>query len=251
MIMSWKESGKTMWFRWGRGMGGFGKLVWEGFRWLSPGMFLVLTTVSAVLFLLDTCSGIFLVAEWQSGEPLYFDALHYLSGGQSQLQNAGLCCAIFAGAGLYAQDYEENAVYMRIQRMGARRYAGLRTMQVSVASWLVGCASILFAVLLVSLVLRVPLFPQELRMVEGWSTSKLLQSGRNMEFLGTYVFLAGFRSMFYSVVTFAFSFLCQGDGCCLPCPCFCGISTSMSLRGWSGFRTGCSRGWCLNSIMGC
>lgn len=53
------------------------------------------------------------------------------------MQCVGLCCAIFAGAGLYAQDYGENVVYMRIQRMGARWYVGLRTMQVSIASWLV------------------------------------------------------------------------------------------------------------------
>ena len=193
-------------FRWGRSRGGFGKLVWEGFRWISPWVFFILTVVSAVFFLLDACSDTFLIAEWQSGEPLYYDAVHYLTCSGAQLQNVGLCCAIFAGAGLYAQDYEENAVYMRIQRMGTRRYAGLRTMQVSVASWLVGCVSILFAVLLISLVLQVPLFPRDPGRVESWTRSRLLQSGKNMEYLATLAFLAGFRSMFYSVVTFAVSF---------------------------------------------
>lgn len=206
MTILQRESRETKQLCKRRSRGGFKKLAWEGFRWLSPWVFLILVVVSAVFFLLDTCSDEYLLVEWQSGKSLHGDAIYYLTGSVAQLQNVGLCCAIFAGAGLYAQDYEENAVYMRIQRMGARRYAGLRTMQVSIASWLVGCIGMLFAVLLVSLVLQVPLFPRDPGSVESWTRSRLLQSGRNMEFLATLVFLAGFRSMFYSVVTFVFSF---------------------------------------------
>ncbi len=206
MTILQKEGGKTKQLCQKSSRGDFKKLAWEGFRWLSPGVFLVLTVVSAVFFLMDTCSDEYLLAEWQSGEALHGDAIYYLTGGIPQMQCVGLCCAIFAGAGLYAQDYGENAVYMRIQRMGARRYAGLRTMQVSIASWLVGCVGMLFAVLLVSMALQVPLFPWNPDSVASWTRSRLLQSGRNMEFLATLVFLAGFRSMFYSVVTFAFSF---------------------------------------------
>ena len=160
-----------------------GKLAWEETRWLSPWMLFLLAVVWAVFFLLDTCSYDLVILQWESGEPLPFCALRYLLCSPLQLQNAGLCCAVFAGAGLYAQDYGENAVYMRIQRMGARQYASLRTLQVCIASWLVGCAGMLLAILLVALALRVPVFPQETASAGDWTTSSFLQSGQNMEFL--------------------------------------------------------------------
>ena len=182
------------------------KLVWEGTRWLSPWVFPLLVAVWAVFFLLDACTYDLVILQWETGELLPFCALRYLLCSPPQLQNVGLCCAVFAGAGLYAQDYGENAVYMRIQRMGARHYACCRTMQVSIASWLVGSAGMLLAILLTALVLRVPVLPQGTANAGDWTTSTFLQSGQNMEFLVWQVSMAGFRSMFYAVVTFAFSF---------------------------------------------
>lgn len=44
-------------------------------------MFLILTVVSAVFFLMDTCSDEYLLVEWQSGEALHGDAIYYLTGG--------------------------------------------------------------------------------------------------------------------------------------------------------------------------
>lgn len=183
----------------------FKRLAWEGTRWVSPGMLLALALLWAVLLLLDACSDIFFISEWQSGA-LNGSATQYILCSVSRLQIAGLCCSIFAGAGLYAQDYGENAVYMRIQRMGARQYAGLRTLQASAGSWLVGCAGTLLAVLLASLALQVPLFPQDPGRVESWSPSRLLQAGQNIQFLAWMSMMAGFRSMFYAVATLAFSF---------------------------------------------
>lgn len=185
---------------------GFGLLAWEGSRWLPPGMFFVLTAAWSAFFLLDTFSNDFYVQLWQSGEPMPYDAMRLLTGGKPFLKNIGLCCTVFTGVGIYAQDYEENAAYMRIQRMGARRYAGLRTLQASISSWLMGCASILLGLLLVSLVLQVPLFPQYPEAAAGWSTSRLLRAGQNMEFLVWRGAMEGFCSMFYAVVTLAFSF---------------------------------------------
>lgn len=183
-----------------------GILTWEGDRWLSPWVFSLLVAAWAVFYLLDTCSYDLVILQWESGEPLPFCVLRYLLCSPPQLQNAGLCCVVFAGAGLYAQDYGENAAYMRIQRMGVRQYAGLRTLQASVGSWLVGCAGMLLAVLLISLTLQVPVLPQETKTAADWTDSSLLQAGQNMEFLVWLVGMAGFRSMFYAVVTFAFSF---------------------------------------------
>ena len=203
--------------RWKRNEGGerarlartrmqLGKLMWEETRWLSPWMFFLLAVVWAVFFLFDTCSSDALILQWESEEPLPYCGLRYLLEAPPQLKNAGLCCAVFAGAGLYAQDYGENAVYMRIQRMGSRQYAGLRTLQVCIASWLVGCASMLLAVFLVALALQIPAFPQEPVTANDWTTSSFLHSGQNIEFLVWQASMAGFRSMFYAVATFAFSF---------------------------------------------
>lgn len=50
MTILQKEGGKTKQLCQKSSRGDFKKLAWEGFRWLSPGVFLVLTVVSAVFF---------------------------------------------------------------------------------------------------------------------------------------------------------------------------------------------------------
>lgn len=180
-------------------------VIWEGLRWLSPQVFLAVVAVSTLSFVADTCSGAMLIRQIWQGE-LFSGSLEYFLEAPTFLGNMSLCLVIFTGASLYAQDYEDSAVYMRVQRMGVKRYAIYRVMQVSIPSWLTGCISILLVVPVLSAILHIPMFPQELRLVEGWSTSKILQSGRNVEFMATLGILSGLRSMFYALVTFAVSF---------------------------------------------
>ena len=91
--------------------------------------------------------------------------------------------------------------------MGAGRYAGLRILQVSAASWFVGCVSILLVCPLLSALFHIPLFPKDCSELTGVTTSRLLLGGRKMEFLAALGILSGFRSMFYALVTFAISFV--------------------------------------------
>lgn len=176
---------------------------WEGLRWLSPWMFSLLVAVSALTYVLNLYSDeMFRVLREQGfGE----SALNYLvcySGG-GPLSSISLCCVVLLGTGLYAQDYEESTVYMRIQRMGMKCYAALRVLQTCISSFLVGCFSILLAIPLVAVIFHTPLFVGS----QGYDvlSSQILESGNVLAYLAAYGSMFGFRAMFYALLTFLLS----------------------------------------------
>ena len=181
-------------------------MAWEGFRWFSPMVFLTVVLLTVFLFILDMCSGFLFIEELEAGELSYFSAHAYFGEGSVWLSNVGLCLVIFVSTDLYAQDYEEGTVYMRIQRMGVGSYAGVRTMQVCVSTWLVGCISMLLVLPVFSLIFQVPLVPEDPEAIQSISTSSLLSSGNTVGFLASMGILSGFRSMFYALLTLVVSF---------------------------------------------
>lgn len=185
----------------------FRKWSWEGFRWFPPGIFLAATVISVLCYVGDVCSDeIFIEILKQEDGMTWGNALnYYLSSTRIFLSIVNLCCAAFVAAGLYAQDYEENTVYMRVQRMGIKQYAGLRVMQVSVVSWFLGCISILLMIPTVALIFHVPMLPVDLEMLKE-DPSPLLASGHVLSFVAALGVLAGFRSLFYSLLAFVISF---------------------------------------------
>ena len=176
-------------------------ITWEGFRWGSPWVLLALSAASALLYVLELPSNDIFLDDLKDDGVLVGSVFEYLclTGSSGFLCMVSLCSVVFLGAGIYAQDYQESAVYMRIQRMGMKRYAGVRILQTCISSWLVGCLGILLAIPLAAAVFhQVPFYPD-------YVESMFLTRGNSLVFLAAYGCTAGFRAMFYALMTLLFS----------------------------------------------
>lgn len=116
-----------------------------------------------------------------------------------------LCLYSIPAAGLYAEDYEENAVYMRVQRLGGTRYGMGRVVHTLVSSWL--CAFL--AEMICAAILHI-CFGKQLLYVENGSDwlnyeSGLLMRGGGFPYLLILVSVRGFEAAFYALAAMAFT----------------------------------------------
>ena len=187
-----------------KGAGVFRLITWEGFRWGSPWVLLVLSVASSLLYVLDLLGRFDVIEHRYAGQQLtsVFICLEG-SAYAGPICIASLCSVVFLGAGIYAQDFQESAVYMRIQRMGVKRYAGIRTLQMCISSWLVGCCGILLAIPLAAVMLHEPAVSPDYVECQG---SVFFVRGNFWAFLAVYGCIAGFRMMFYALMTFLCSY---------------------------------------------
>ncbi len=177
------------------------RAAWEGSRWCSPVKLLAVSGITALCYVIDTCTYLGAFAGQNTSVLFYF-----LASSNSMFENLGLCLMAFLGAGMYAQDYEEGAVYMRVQRLGGGKYAALRTWQASSSAFAAGALGLLLAFFLAAAITGNPALPSLSEVNEvlaGVSENRVLLGGHVIPYMVSLLMLAGLRSMFYSVLTLA------------------------------------------------
>ena len=102
---------------------------------------------------------------------------------------------------MYAADYEENSVYMRINRMGVNRYVFSKIIQTLTGAFVCGFIAILFCFFGVSIVYGASMFPKSPESISGVTDNLLLLAGRNTEYLFTLAVISGLCYAFYSLMT--------------------------------------------------
>ncbi len=160
------------------------RMAWEGSRWLSPAVFVAVTLLYALTFFLDIFSSPIFIDDFQGNYAVA--TYYYFSYSDKLISNVGLCLVAFLGVANYAQDYEEGAVYMRIQRMGKGRYAGMRIAQTCISAFLAGSLSLLLFYALFGCLFHMQAFPDE-KTLAGMSAPDMLLAGNRA---GTMAFLA-------------------------------------------------------------
>lgn len=154
----------------------------ENRRWIRRPLLWVILAAVTVFGLMDvTGDGLFVELEKENSitesTVLYFSIRGCLVG------VVGFCLAMFAGATLYAEDFEQNAVYMRIQRMGKGRYIRRRIIQTVVSTFLIGTLAMALEYLVFTRIYHTPLFPEVGTDVSMFSQSSLLNGGHYVRYL--------------------------------------------------------------------
>ena len=92
-----------------------GKKIMEWRRWFISPVFVIIVILCGTITMLDVCSSDLFLSDLKTG---YRDnVIYYYLLNIGMFCVAGYCLAACTGAVLYAADYEENSVYMRINRM--------------------------------------------------------------------------------------------------------------------------------------
>lgn len=174
----------------------WGRSVW------SP-MFLVVILTCGVLEYLDVTSSLMFASDRTNGG-LMGSALQYYIMRDGLLSVAALCIMTLAGTTLYAQDYEENAVYMRIQRIGKSGYVGARMLQTVVSTFICGVTAFLLCLILTAVTYRLPVLAWGSD-VEPYTMESLLAAGHTVAYLVVKSLQVGYKYLFYGVITLGIS----------------------------------------------
>ena len=175
-------------------------------RWLVNPAFIFAVFFSAVFIVLDVLVSVpqgTLLREGEVKSALY---LVVSTSNKSLMKFASLCLCTFLAAGLYAEDYEENAVYMRIQRSGVTGYAFGKVLHTVLSAWL--CAFLAFYVSMVIFVVCFgQTFFQDSGGTFGWlvGDATLLQQQKYLSYSLIVAGICGFRAAFYALMALAFS----------------------------------------------
>lgn len=170
---------------------------------LSP-VFLAVILTCGVLEYLDVTSSLMFVSDRTNGG-LTCSVLQYYTMRDGLLSVAALCIMTLAGTTLYAQDYEENAVYMRIQRMGKSGYVGARMLQTVVGAFVCGVAAFLLCLILTAVTYRLPVLTWGSD-AEPYTMESLLAAGHTAAYLVVKCLQVGYKYLYYGVVTLGISF---------------------------------------------
>lgn len=176
-----------------------GKKIMEWRRWFISPVFVIIVILCGTVTLLDVCSSENFAADLKTG---YTDSVTYyylLNVGFFSI--VGYCLAACTGAVLYAADYEENSVYMRINRMGVNRYVISKVMQTITGAFVCGFAAILICFLEIAVFYHAPLFPKSAEELMGTTDNLLLHAGRYKEYIFTLAVISGLCYAFYSLMT--------------------------------------------------
>ena len=176
-----------------------GKKIMEWRRWFISPVFVIIVILCGTITMLDVCSSENFVADLKTG---YTDSVTYyylLNVGFFSI--VGYCLAACTGAVLYAADYEENSVYMRINRMGVNRYVISKVMQTITGAFVCGFAAILICFLEIAVFYHAPLFPRSAEELMGTTDNLLLHAGRYKEYIFTLAVISGLCYAFYSLMT--------------------------------------------------
>lgn len=172
-------------------------------RWFITPTFLFAVFFSAMFIVLDILASVpegVLLRERELNGAVYYIVS---TAGSVLFKYAGLCLCAFLGSGLYAEDFEENAVYMRIQRLGCTRYALGRVVHVMLSAWLCAVLAELFSVVILMLGFGQPFLssnPSFSGMEDG-----LFAQGNYLSYCFILFGICGFRAAFYALLAMAFS----------------------------------------------
>lgn len=176
----------------------------ENRRWILRPLTVVILAAVVVFGMMDvTGSADYLMMA--KDNTLTGSAAYFFSVRGCLVGVVGYCLAMLAGATLYAEDFEENAVYMRIQRMGRGRYIRKRIAQTAISSFLIGTAAMLLEYVIFSVFHSVPLFPVRGEDVSGFSESSLLNEGHYIRYLIFRCTQNGFCYMYYALTALLLS----------------------------------------------
>lgn len=117
------------------------------------------------------------------------------------------CLYSLPAAGLYAEDYGNNATYMRIQRMGNIRYVLGRVIHTGASAGLCAFLAEMVSILVLVAGFGVPLMMEGdiLSLADSFWDSTLLQQGRGYAFFFILIMRYSFSAVFYALVAMAFS----------------------------------------------
>lgn len=193
------------------------KIGWEKERWLFNREIIFAILITAILYIMDIYAdgmgGSFLKDGWDCGA---VELSMFAFGGL--LNRVGLCLCVFASAGLFAEDEESNTLYMRIQRVGKKRYSVLRTLQCMFSSFIVGALSYLCEILFLVIVLKQSIWTSE--GTSEWLSydSQMILNNNMIGFILMTACLCGLGTAFYGALTMIFSLLVQNRKCILVFP---------------------------------
>lgn len=175
----------------------------ENRRWIqSPLVWLILAAVT-VFGLMDVTGGEFFISDAKDNE--FMNTVYYFCMRGTLVSVAGLCITMFAGTTLYAEDFEQNAVYMRIQRMGKGRYVRKRIIQTVVSAFLIGTVAMALEYFLFSFGYKIPMFPPQGDDVSSFSYSTLLNGGHYIRYLLFRCVQNGCCSVYYALISLLLS----------------------------------------------
>lgn len=155
----------------------------ENRRWIRRPLLWVILAAVTVFGLMDVTGSQDFLDQVKSDGLIQNNTIYYVSNRDCLVGVVGFCLAMFAGATLYAEDFEQNAVYMRIQRMGKGRYIRRRIIQTVVSTFLIGTLAMALEYLIFTMVYHTPLFPEAGRDVSMYSQSSLLNGGHYVRYL--------------------------------------------------------------------
>lgn len=131
-----------------------------------------------------------------------------------------LCLCSMPAAGIYAEDYTENAAYARVQRTGHVRYALGRVFHAAVSAWLCAFLAVLVCVLVMSVFMGMPL--ARLGDNDIWYAIPDIPLTQNRyEFLFIFAGISGFRAAFYALLAMAFSVFVPNRQAVIAVPLLC------------------------------
>lgn len=147
---------------------------------------------------------------------------YIISGAQSGfIAKVSLCLCSLPAAGMYAEDYAENAAYARVQRTGHFRYALGRVLHAAMSAWLCAFLAELVCVLVMAVFMGMPLARLEDNYNWYVITDNLLAAGREYEFLFISSGIFGFKAAFYALLAVAFSVFVPNRQAVIAVPILC------------------------------
>lgn len=179
-------------------------------RWLTNPVFPAAVMVSAALILVDIFMGLsqhqFTFKDLLGADSGFTAFSPIVSTSRSEfIKYATLCLCSLPAVGIYAEDFEGNAVYMRVQRLGGIRYALGRVLYTAVSSWLCAFLAEIVCVMVFRIGFGLPFLEEGDDF--GWMghISVSLQQGKAWSYLFFLAGICGLRACFYSLLAMAFT----------------------------------------------
>lgn len=178
-------------------------------RWAAAPVFPAVVLFSSVFVLMGILASQFAYIFFWDGSRTAQSVLHWIlmTEGQTFFPVIAYCLYSLPAAGLYAEDYGNNAVYMRIQRMGSVRYALGRVIHAGASAGLCAFLAEMVSILVLVVGFGVPLMRDDtiFLLSDSFEWSTLLQQGRGYAFLFILIMRYSLSAVFYALAALAFS----------------------------------------------
>lgn len=185
-----------------------GKGFAEWRRWFATFKFPIIIILCGMVNMADVCSSLFFIDNLKMQTLSTGDIIYYFHMQSAFFSVAGYCIANCSGTILYAEDYEENAVYMRVNRLGVIGYSFGKIFQTVLSSFICGMGAVVVCFASLSFFYHIPLFSEAgVNDDIGWTENLLLLDGKNIDYLFTLVILSGLVYVFYALMSLMLSII--------------------------------------------